>query len=69
MALNDQTSFPLVLLASMSAPLLGAVNTLLYSCGADMRQQIRPSFIWVSAPQNFWLRLDYIYFYIDGRQC
>lgn len=46
MALNDQTSFPLVLLASMSAPLLGAVNTLLYSCGADMRQQIRPSFIW-----------------------
>ena len=52
MALNDQTSFPLVLLASMSAPLLGAVNTLLYSCGADMRQQIRPSFIWVSAPHN-----------------
>jgi len=46
MALNDQSSFPLVLMTSITAPLLGAVNTLLYSCSADMRQQMRPSFIW-----------------------
>ena len=48
MALNEQSSFPLVLMTSITAPLLGAVNTLLYSCSADMRQQMRPSFIWVS---------------------
>ena len=47
MALNEQSSFPLVLLTSISAPLLGAANTLLYSCSPEMRQQIHPSFIWV----------------------
>ncbi|KAL5253524.1 hypothetical protein ACHWQZ_G013353 [Mnemiopsis leidyi] len=46
MALNEQSSFPLVLMTSITAPLLGAVNTFLYSCSADMRQQMRPSFIW-----------------------
>ena len=50
MALSEQTSFALVLLTSITAPLLGAANTLLYSCSQDMRQQIRPSFIWVRTP-------------------
>jgi hypothetical protein len=43
----SESSFPLVLLTSITAPLLGAVNMVLFSCSADMRQQIRPRFIWV----------------------
>lgn len=46
MALNTQSNFVLVLLTSITAPLLGTANTLLYSCGAEMRAQIRPKALW-----------------------
>eukprot|EP00116_Pleurobrachia_bachei_P006509 sb/3466771/ len=46
MAFKSDTSFPLILITSITAPMLGAANTLLYSCSPDMRQQIKPSSIW-----------------------
>lgn len=46
MATSSESSFPLVLLTSMSAPLLGTANALLYSCSEETRQQMRPAFIW-----------------------
>ena len=60
MLVAKESSFTLVLLMNISAPLLGAANSCLYSCSPQMRHQVHPKCIKVRIICYFYLNFNFL---------